>query len=229
MFLRFDILLNRTPLKQQAVEHAIGLMHHAIIAMSNREIRAREIWFAHEPLSPISTYQRYFGVKVSLGKPVNAIFLSSDDFNRPLRKRDYRLYDLATNFIETRFPPVHALLSLQVRAVGARLLGDGNCSHKEVAEKLGIHPRTLQRRLREEGTSFEEIKDDIRRDIALRYLGEKSISLTRLATMLGYSEPSVLTRSCYRWFSTSPRNIRRDMYSLNDAYSDGEDVEMMAS
>ena len=220
-FIRFDILLNRTPLQQQVVEHAIALMHHAIIAMSDREIRVREIWIAHEPISPPAIYRRYFGTKVCFGKPVNAFFIASDDFDRPLNKRDPRLYDLATDFIDSRYPPVDTLLSFQVRAVGARLLADGKCSHKEVAEKLGMHPRTLQRRLREEGASFEEIKDDLRRDVALRYLGQKSISLTKLATMLGYSEPSVLTRSCYRWFSSSPRNVRRELIGLNEAHVEG--------
>lgn len=219
-FIRFEILLDRTPMQQQAVEHAVALMHHAIISLSDREVRPREIWFAHEPTLPLSIYRRYFGTKVSFGKPVNAVFLSSEDFDRPLRKRDHRLYDLATSFIDTRYPPMKPLLSFRVRAIGARLLAEGKCSHTEVAEKLGMHPRTLQRRLREEGTRFEDIKDDLRRDVALRYLGQKSISLTRLATMLGYSEPSVLTRSCYRWFATSPRNVRRELYAINENHGE---------
>jgi AraC-like DNA-binding protein len=215
-FIRFDILLDQTQLKQQAIEHALALMHHSFIAMSGREIRVREIWFAHERISPLSSYQSYFGTKVSFGKQVNAIFLSSDDFDRPIKKHDKRLYELATSYIETRFPPVSTPVSFQVRGIGARLLSEGQCSHKEVAEKLGVHPRTLQRRLREEGMTFEEIKDNLRREVALRYLGQKSISFTRLSVMLGYSEPSVLTRSCYRWFSASPRDIRRNLSALHE-------------
>ena len=199
-------------------------MYHAIQVMSDREIRPREIWFAHEPLSPLVTYRRYFGTKVCFGKPVNAVFLNSDDFERPLKNPDHRLYDLATNFIDTRYPPVNSLVSVQVRAVGARLLAEGKCSHKEVAEKLGVHPRTLQRRLREEGASFEEIRDDIRRDMALRYLGQKSISLTRLAWMLGYSEPSVFTRSCHRWFAKSPRSLRLELSALNTQLPDEQNI-----
>ena len=65
-----------------------------------------------------------------------------------------------------------------------------------------------QRRLREENTSFEAIKDDVRRDAALRYLSQPDIPLTRVAALLGYSEPSVLTRRCKVWFASSPRQIR---------------------
>lgn len=206
--IRFEILLSRIPHQQQAVEHALGLMHHAIIAISNREVRAREVWFMHEPVSSISTYRRYFGTGVSFGKPINAIFLNSSDFDMPIMNRNQQLYELATSFIDTQYPSTTNVLSAQVRVITARLLAAGKCSHVEVADTLGMHPRTLQRRLRDDGISFEDIKDEVRRDVALRYLGQRSMPLIRVATMLGYSEPSVLTRSCYRWFAKSPRKVR---------------------
>ena len=71
-------------------------------------------------------------------------------------------------------------------------------------------PRTLQRRLQDEGASFEVIKDNVRRKLALQYLGQ-SQSMTEVAAQLGYSEPSVLTRSCHRWFAASPRDIRTQL------------------
>jgi AraC-like DNA-binding protein len=78
----------------------------------------------------------------------------------------------------------------------------------------------MQRRLREEGVSFETIKDEVRRDLALRYLGHRSMSLTKVATMLGYSEPSVLTRSCYRWFSSCPRTVRLELRKAEHAQAE---------
>ena len=59
--------------------------------------------------------------------------------------------------------------------------------------------------------SFEAIKDEVRRDIALRYLRQPGVSLTRVAAMVGYSEPSVLSRSCYRWFAATPRQLRKEL------------------
>ena len=66
-----------------------------------------------------------------------------------------------------------------------------------MASALGLHPRTLQRRLRDEGESFEGIKDSVRRDVALRYLQQPDVSLVRVTEILGYSETSVLSRSCH--------------------------------
>ena len=102
-------------------------------------------------------------------------------------------------------------LSAQVRVLITRHLVEGNCTCKRVASTLGLHPRTLQRRLREEDESFEAIKDDVRRDVALQYLQRPDISLLQVTEMLGYSETSVLSRSCVRWFSASPRRLRNDL------------------
>lgn len=99
-------------------------------------------------------------------------------------------------------------MSAQVRSFIVRLLVEGDCTHKRVAAALGLHPRTLQRRLREEGESFQSIKDGVRREVALRYLQQPDASLVRLTEILGYSETSVLSRSCNRWFATSPRRLR---------------------
>ena len=214
-YLRFDILLSRLPLQQQAVEHAIGLTCHAISHLSGQEVHAKEVWFSHDQIADTIVYRRLLGTKVCFGKPFNAVFVNSEDFSRRLSKRDGRLYELATSYIETRYPSVKKLLSSQVRVVGAKLLAEGTCTHKNVSERLGLHPRSLQRRLREEGVSFAELKDELRREIALRYLGQKSVTITRIASMLGYSEPSVFTRSCQRWFSTSPRQVRRDLSTIN--------------
>ena len=79
------------------------------------------------------------------------------------------------------------------------------------ADDLGIHPRTLQRRLKEEGESFESIKDAVRREAALKYLRQRSLPLIQVAAALGYSETSVLSRSCYRWFAASPKKLRLEL------------------
>jgi AraC-like DNA-binding protein len=114
--------------------------------------------------------------------------------------------------VEVRELPAAApTLSARVRMIIGRLLVEGNGTYKSVASALGLHPRTLQRRLRQEGESFEAIKDSVRREIALRYLQQPHVSLVRVTEILGYSETSVLSRSCHRWFSASPRRLRNDL------------------
>ena len=210
-FIRHELLLNRVPHQQQSVEHAVALMHHAIQTLSGGKVHSREVWFMHEPLSPITAYSQYFGTRVCFGKPLHGIFLNPNDLTVPLCDRSDQLYDLAISYIDSQYPSVSNVVSSQVRAATTHHLALGKCTHVGVASALGMHPRTMQRRLRDEGQSFEDIKDEVRRDLALRYLGNRTISLTKVAAMLGYSEPSVLTRSCYRWFSDTPRKVRLQM------------------
>jgi AraC-like DNA-binding protein len=209
--MRFEIVIGRLPHQRQAVEHAQLLTHHAAHALSNGRSHAREVWFVHEPLAATAIYRRHFGVPVRFGQPFNALFFKAEDLEHEILGRDPQLYELASSFIDSKFPATSQVMSSQVRAVVARLLAVGRCTHEEVTASLGIHPRTLQRRLRQEGVSFEAIKDEVRRDIALRYLRQPGVSLTRVAAMVGYSEPSVLSRSCNRWFATSPRQLRKEL------------------
>jgi AraC-like DNA-binding protein len=71
----------------------------------------------------------------------------------------------------------------------------------------------MQRRLNEEGTTFEEIKDNARRDLAERYLSNLDLPLTQITVLLDYSEQSALGRSCRRWFGTAPREYRKRLKS----------------
>ena len=212
-FMRFEILLSRLPYQRQTVEQALLLTHHAAADISGGQVRAREVWFSHEPLAPLATYRAHFGCVVRFGQSSSGLFFSQHDLDHRITDPDSQLYELATCFIDTRFPAANLTMSTRVRALIGRLLDAGECTNERVATSLGLHPRTLQRRLREEGQCFEAIKDDVRRDVAMRYLCQPNVPLTRVVEMLGYSETSVLSRSCYRWFSASPRQLRNELKS----------------
>jgi len=96
----------------------------------------------------------------------------------------------------------------QVHHAIETLLGTGTCSYRTVVATLHIHPRTLQRRLREEGTTFEAIKEQTRRRLVRRYLSQPDLPLTQITTLLDYRDQSALDHSCRRWFHTTPRNLR---------------------
>jgi AraC-like DNA-binding protein len=99
-------------------------------------------------------------------------------------------------------------LSERVRVLISRYLETEDCTSERIASEICVHPRTLQRRLQREGQSFESIKSAVRREVALRYLQRTQIPFAQIAERLGYSEHSVLSRSCYRWFAATPRKLR---------------------
>ena len=207
-FLRLDILVTRLPSHPQTIERALLLTQHIAQVVSQGQVRAREVWFTHDAIAPIAAYREYFGADVRFGQRMDGLFFSNSDLDLAIPNVDPMLYELTTNFIENRFPSAETVLSTRVRTIVERLLLEGDSTYSSVAAMLGMHPRTLQRRLRDEGESFESIKDSVRREVALRYLKHSDVPLIRVAKLLGYSEISALSRSCYRWFSVSPRQLR---------------------
>jgi AraC-like DNA-binding protein len=208
-YMLWDLLLDGIPCQRQVVEHALGLTFNAVNVLSGGRVRPSEIWFTHERKAPMDCYRDYFGIPIRFGMPYNALYFAATDLDRPIANRNPQIYEMAVSYIDLQFPLSTVLLTSQVRVILARLLAMNRCTQTVVAEMLAMHPRTFQRRLREEGTTFEAIVDLVRREIALRNLADGSVSLVQIAEKLGYSETSVLTRSCHRWFARSPRQLRK--------------------
>ncbi len=80
---------------------------------------------------------------------------------------------------------------------------------EEVAQALGISPRSLQRYLSQQGTSFSHILQRIRRDSALKLLEQDNFSVSEIAQMLGYNDPSNFCRAFQRWTGQSPARWRQ--------------------
>ncbi|NEP18534.1 MAG: helix-turn-helix transcriptional regulator, partial [Leptolyngbya sp. SIO4C1] len=78
-----------------------------------------------------------------------------------------------------------------------------------IAAKLGYSSRTLQRKLQQAGTSFQQVLDDIRRELAFQYLQETQLTASEIAFLLGFSENSAFTRAFRRWTAITPGDYRR--------------------
>ena len=81
----------------------------------------------------------------------------------------------------------------------------------EVASALDIHPQTLRRRLSSEGTNFKEIKNQLRRDTALHFLGKQGLSIEEIAYRAGFSESSAFIRAFKGWTGVTPYTYRKGL------------------
>lgn len=99
-------------------------------------------------------------------------------------------------------------LQAQVRHIIANLLPSGECSVERAGAALNMHARVLQKRLQEEGTSFRELLQRTRMEIAQRHLQHGKLSITDLALNLGYADVAIFSRNFRRWTGTSPRQWR---------------------
>lgn len=208
VFSHHDILLDGLPVKTQAIEQIMLLGHLAAMEITGGHARVRRVHFRHQPVSPLKTYRRYFGCEARFDQNEDGVAFSPRDLACPIAAADLHEYEAITAFINRRFtrhrPPMYA----QARGVIMQLLDTGPCDNARVAAQLNLHPRTLHRRLAAEGASFQQIKDEVRRDIVLYYLGETDLDFARISERLGFSEQSVMTRSCQRWFAASPSALR---------------------
>lgn len=99
-------------------------------------------------------------------------------------------------------------LPVQVSHLISGLLASGECNLEGVAAALDLHPRVLQRRLGSEGTSFSQLLQQSRQEIAQRQLQHGQLSITELALNLGYADVAVFSRNFRSWTGLSPRQWR---------------------
>ena len=203
-----DILLDRLPTKCQVIEQILLLGNLNVVEITGGRARARKVVFRHQPVSSLATYRRYFGCAVHFDQKEDGLVFSDRDLLCPIVDRDACIHDKAVSSIEKMYTRINPPLHAQVRGVIMQSIVSEHCNNTWVAAELHLHPRTLHRRLNAEGKSFQEIKDEVRRDLALYYLQQTDLDVTHIAERLGYAEHSVLTRSCVRWFSMPPSRLR---------------------
>jgi AraC-like DNA-binding protein len=98
----------------------------------------------------------------------------------------------------------------KVRGVLLARLGR-NMSLQDVATRVGIPERTLRRKLGEEGTSFREIVDQLRAEVAVKYLSDTQMTIDDIASALGFSETANFRQAFRRWKRASPRDYRQTL------------------
>jgi AraC-like DNA-binding protein len=91
-----------------------------------------------------------------------------------------------------------------------KLLPHGKANRQTVARALGMSERTLSRRLAGEGTTYDELVDQLRRSLALQYIKAQSISVSQIAWLLGYEGSISFSHAFVRWTGRSPSAVRKE-------------------
>jgi AraC-like DNA-binding protein len=208
VFVGHDILLGRMPNKSQAIEQLLLVGHLAVVEITGGRARVRRVHFRHQPVSSLRTYRRYFGCEIRFGQNEDGVVFTDRDLASPIIDPDSKIYESATSFIDAKFTRHRPPLDAQARGVIMQFLGTEHCRNERIAAELNLHPKTMHRLLKAEGTSFQKIKDEVRRDLMLYFLKQTNLEFARISERLGFAEQSVMTRKCTRWFSASPTKLR---------------------
>ncbi|MFL6158499.1 MAG: AraC family transcriptional regulator [Marmoricola sp.] len=205
--LEFRIVAPGIPDPRQANELALGVMLKVVRMLAGERFSPVEVHVPHDPLSAPADYVRYFGARTLFAMPVAGLEIREIDLARPVAD-DGDLHGLVRSYLSSVATTEHQDLSDHVLLLVRTLLPTGALSLSLVAQQLSLHPRTLQRRLASAGLSFELVLDRGRMEIARNLLRDSTMPMSQLAGVLGYSEQSVLTRACQRWFSATPTAFR---------------------
>jgi len=174
--------------------------------------------FHHPAPRDVSEYHRVFGPNVEFSAAVNSLSFRSEVLDLPVRFADPALSDYlraqAAAMLEKL--PAGGALRQRVRHAVSERLGDAT-EIRKIARRLGVSSRTLQRSLREEGTSFQEIRDEVRRCVALDLLREQSLSVSEIAALVGYANTSAFRSAIRRWTGGSARDARRAVRELDES------------
>ncbi len=203
-FLGVRSYLQNPPPLAQFHERRVGSLHIVLKLVCGAGYGPAEVWFSHQQLSPMAAYMRVFGVRPSFGMKENGLVIARSvlDAVRPSANRQVR--DMAIAYLKANAPAPDATITAEARYVTEILMRSSLCTVTDAARVLGLHQRSLQRRLRDEGTSFEELRDGVRRDMARILLADLSLSITDIGLQLHYANASAFSRSCQRWFGRSP-------------------------
>jgi AraC-like DNA-binding protein len=159
-------------------------------------------------------YARSLRAPITFGAEFNEITFPARLLSLPIPSADGTLFEMLKRVADDRLARFRRRTDAQIlNAVRARLdeqIRLGRTSLREMATALGISQRTLQRKLTDAGATFGGLVDEVRREQAIRYVSDGSLSLTEVAFLLGYSDQSAFNHAFRKWFDAAPSVWRRE-------------------
>ncbi|GLR88462.1 AraC family transcriptional regulator [Bradyrhizobium iriomotense] len=195
----------------QQIEFCIAAIVRLTRVLSGRQFFPRHISISHIRPKGIAKFASLLGKSLEFGG-------AADEINFPVGSADWALVDadkrlnkilreLCEESLSSRRSNTSAL-RVQVENTASPLLPHGLAKMNVIAKKLGMSPRTLTRRLAEEGATFNEILQQLKASLARRYLEEDSLPISKIAWLLGFEDASSFSHACRRWTGKSPRELR---------------------
>lgn len=180
-------------------------------AVTGIDWNPESVSFQHEKPADLSELERIFRGPISFGAAANEFVMDASVLGLSIRKADARLCAVLDQHAETLLSryPYHDDLLGKARMIIRTQLSGGSPAIEDTAHKLGMSPRTLQRKLQEHQTSHQQLVDDLRKDLALRYLSEPRMAIGEVAYVLGFSESSAFHRAFKRWTGQTPSEYRQ--------------------
>ncbi|MEU9342688.1 AraC family transcriptional regulator [Streptomyces sp. NPDC048278] len=198
------------PYEPQTIDAGLGMLHRNLVTMSGG-YELLGVHMPHPPLADESVYTEFFGAPVRFSTGRALLRVPTKLFAQPMSTPvNPELRHMVVEYLEAHYTDPRESVTVTVRSAVGRALGTVPTRIETVAGWLHMHPRTLQRRLAREGTSFQSIVDDVRRTAAHRLLTGTDMPFSQVASLIELAGQAALTRAVRRWFGRTPTQVRRD-------------------
>ena len=206
-------LENCVPLSRAAADFEMGALFSVLASVwGETDLSRVTVHFSHPAPRNVDEYQRTFGrAKLQFSSPSYAFEFDTELLRSPLPSADANLHDLMKRHAERvlRELPQALPITRQVKTLITEELADGHPGCAHIAQRLQMSPRTLERRLEIEGTTFTRLLEEVRESLALRYVGDDQMALSQVAALLGFSQTTAFHRAFRRWTGQTPLQYRR--------------------
>jgi AraC-like DNA-binding protein len=171
---------------------------------------ARTVHVTHPKPAYAAEVERVFGAPVIYDAPRNAMLVETRWLGHRVQRAPRYAFGILSRHADRLLNELTQSKSARgrVEALLMPVLHKGDIGMSAVAQKMGVSRQTLFRRLKEEGTTFEKVLDDLRHTLARDYLSAKKVSVNETAYLVGFSEPAAFSRAFKRWTGKSPGEMR---------------------
>ncbi len=195
------VILTQTVLLTQTIKQIAGMSHNP-----------EKVFFSIPSPNDTSRFNAIFNCTINFNQKINAIEFKADTLNQPIIHRDAKILEniegLATNNLNELVRK--NCLSEKIYSIFQKEIYSSNQvpSLSEIAQLFNVSGRTLQRKLKQESSSYGEILQKLRKDEALKLLKDKKLNINEIAWFLGYAEPSSFVMQFKKWTGNPPSSFR---------------------
>jgi AraC-like DNA-binding protein len=191
--------------------------HMAIgVTLSRRTLASRgatplEVWFTQKEPKDLAAYQALFGPNLRFAAESNALVVNAAHLELPLPNHDpvtLGVVEYQGRKLVEQLPSLEDFVA-RVREHIEAELPNGNTTAGRVADKLAISGRTLHRRLRSHGTTYQEQLDQVRYKLAMKYLASRRYPLGEVASLVGFAQQSAFQRAFKTWAGQTPAEYQQ--------------------
>jgi AraC-like DNA-binding protein len=204
---------------RQQMEFLVTTLVRVCRGLTRRSLKPMAVCFVHRDSGEASELEKFLGCQIEFGADTDSIVFDRDAAQLHVVTADPYLNEMLLYYCKQALAHRRSnFSSVRTRIENAitTLLPHGKPKRNVVAQRLGMSSRTLARRLTAEGLSFGEILNQLRSDLAKRYLSEGKFSISEVAWFVGYSGVSAFSHSCKRWTGLNPRKMRHKLLASRE-------------